>query len=120
MPSRIFHDITEDAGCGDQRIFEKVVKIRAFFYTMQPILGKGEIMLMRKISFCAIVLILAAPMSAADIYVCVARGSNGNPGTIAEPLKNIDKVLGMAQAGDVIRAAGKHLRIPRHHNHEVL
>jgi len=63
-------------------------------------------MLIRKIAFITAVLVVAATLGAADIYVCAARGSNGNPGTMTEPLKNIDKALGTAKAGDIIRVAG--------------
>ncbi len=52
-----------------------------------------------------IVLFFSIRIGSKELYVSKNTGNNGNPGTISAPLKNIDKALKNASAGDVIRAA---------------
>ncbi len=40
-----------------------------------------------------------------ELYVSKKNGSNGNPGTKSEPLKNLDKALKKASSGDIIKVA---------------
>jgi hypothetical protein len=42
---------------------------------------------------------------AIDIYVSMSKGNNGNDGTKANPLKNIEKALKQANPGDIIHVA---------------
>jgi hypothetical protein len=46
------------------------------------------------------------PLLAKTLYVSAGSGKNNNPGTKTLPLKNIDKAIKMAQAGDTINVAG--------------
>ena len=47
-------------------------------------------------------LLFTSSAHAAEIFVSRSNGSNGNDGTKAQPLKNIEKALKKAVAGDVI------------------
>ena len=63
---------------------------------------------MKKLCACLVLIVLfcmALQASAADFYVSKGRGDNGQPGTKAEPLKNIDAALAKAKVGDVIHVA---------------
>jgi hypothetical protein len=42
------------------------------------------------------------PASGQVLYVCAAKGNNSNPGSQDKPLKNIDKAVKKAKAGDTI------------------
>lgn len=58
----------------------------------------------------AFLLLLFAPGAgqtfAADLYVSISKGSNKNDGSIANPLKEIDKAISLAKPGDRILIAG--------------
>ena len=58
------------------------------------------------ILFVALVVGLSGSLAAATIHVSQAKGDNNNPGTAAGPLREIDRAITMAAAGDEIRIAG--------------
>ena len=49
---------------------------------------------------------ILAPASGRVLHVSIETGNNGNDGSRQAPLKNIDKALKLAQAGDTIAVAG--------------
>jgi len=51
-------------------------------------------------------LLLSGAEARADVYVSQARGSNQNPGTKEAPVREIDRAVAIAAAGDTIRIAG--------------
>jgi hypothetical protein len=54
----------------------------------------------------AVLLLLAGFLAEATVYVSKANGNNQNPGSKASPVKEIDKAITLAQAGDTICIAG--------------
>ena len=54
----------------------------------------------------AILTVFPGAAAHADIYVSQSRGSNQNPGTKEEPVKEIDRAVAIAAAGESIRIAG--------------
>lgn len=60
------------------------------------------------VAICLIVISIIAAgsqLSAADYYVSKTTGKNSNPGTKAQPFKNIDKAVKIAADGDTINVA---------------
>lgn len=58
-----------------------------------------------------VILVLTAavstfPLMSKTLFVSKANGKNSNPGTKEQPLKNIDKAVKVAQAGDTVNVAG--------------
>lgn len=61
---------------------------------------------MKKILFTILCLLsCSALLLATDIYVSASTGNNSNDGSMASPLKNIEKAIGKAAAGDSIHVA---------------
>ncbi len=62
--------------------------------------------LFRSVLKTALLVLLALPLAAATLHVSQAKGDNNNPGSAASPLREIDRAIAMAAAGDEIRIAG--------------
>lgn len=53
-----------------------------------------------------VLVLLTVNVQAATIYVSITNGKNNNDGSKGSPVKNIDKAIQMAKAGDEIKIAG--------------
>ncbi len=60
---------------------------------------------MKNIAILGIILFSASTAFAKDFYVSASTGSNGNDATKESPMKNIEKALKKAKAGDTIHVA---------------
>lgn len=61
--------------------------------------------MVRKMMILIAFILMTSIGMAGDIYVSSQTGNNGNDGSIGNPLKNLDKALTNAKAGDVIHIA---------------
>ncbi len=57
-------------------------------------------------------LVAVAADTQAAVYVSQARGSNQSPGTKEKPVKEIDRAVAIAAAGDTITSPGAPTRAP--------
>ena len=53
----------------------------------------------------ALLILSVLAVSGETIHVSIGTGNNKNPGTAAEPMKNMDKAINKAQAGDTLLVA---------------
>lgn len=64
---------------------------------------------MKKLIYCCVLpvmMFLVLHANAAVIHVSITNGKNTNDGSVASPVKNIDKAIQMAKPGDEIKVAG--------------
>lgn len=63
---------------------------------------------MKTVSFLSLTICLCVLPIRSEIYVSAARGDNRNPGSADQPVKEIDRAISLAKAGERILIAGGH------------